>query len=207
VDVYFYKMTTDNGGAPCVQDRLWSLAICKPRIRRSAPKHSIVIGFAGNGIDRENGVVHVARVTKRLEDGEYYKDKIYRRRRDCIYRFKGQEWTPIKNVFHGPSDMKRDLGEKFGHTQVLISNDFRYFGGKPFPVSREDYPKLRKALAALTQGHRRFHSAAITEELRSLVDAIFRTTSKRAVGIPTHKSGGRCNIDDDEATCICSYEE
>lgn len=31
--IYFYKLTADNGGAPCVQDGLLSLAICKPMIR------------------------------------------------------------------------------------------------------------------------------------------------------------------------------
>ena len=34
--IYFYKLTTDNGGAPCVQDNLLSLAICKPMIRMAA---------------------------------------------------------------------------------------------------------------------------------------------------------------------------
>lgn len=207
MNIYFYKMTTDNGGAPCVQDGLWSLAICKPRIRRSAPEDSIVIGFAGNGIDRENGVIHLARVTKRLEDGDYYKDKTYRRRRDCIYRYKSEIWTQIKNVFHRKPDLKRDLGNDREYTQVLLSNDFRYFGNNPFPVSREDFPKIRKALAALTQGHRRYHSAGIAEELRLLIDTAFRTTSRKSTGKPTHKSKGRCNLDDDEATCTCSYKK
>jgi hypothetical protein len=30
--IYFYKLTADNGGAPCVEDGLLSLAICKPAI-------------------------------------------------------------------------------------------------------------------------------------------------------------------------------
>jgi len=34
--IYFYKLTTDDGGAPCVQDGLLSLAICKPMIRGTA---------------------------------------------------------------------------------------------------------------------------------------------------------------------------
>ena len=35
---YLYKMTVDDGGAPCVQDRMLTLAICKPTIRRVAPE-------------------------------------------------------------------------------------------------------------------------------------------------------------------------
>jgi len=34
--IYFYKLTCDDGGAPCVQDGLLSLAICKPMIRSTA---------------------------------------------------------------------------------------------------------------------------------------------------------------------------
>jgi hypothetical protein len=34
--VYFYKLVVDDGGAPCVQNGLLSLAICKPQIRKTA---------------------------------------------------------------------------------------------------------------------------------------------------------------------------
>ena len=34
--LYIYKMTTDNGGAPCVRDEKLSLAICMPIVRISA---------------------------------------------------------------------------------------------------------------------------------------------------------------------------
>ncbi len=44
---YFYKMTVDDGGAPCVQDGLLTLAICKPTVRRVAPEGSVIIAFAG----------------------------------------------------------------------------------------------------------------------------------------------------------------
>jgi len=35
-DIFMYKLTTDNGGAPCVENELLSLCICKPKIRMSA---------------------------------------------------------------------------------------------------------------------------------------------------------------------------
>ena len=34
--VYIYKLTVDDGGAPCVHDGVWTLAICKPAIRSTA---------------------------------------------------------------------------------------------------------------------------------------------------------------------------
>ena len=46
-DIYIYKMVADNGGAPCVAAGLLSLAICKPMIRKSAAKGSLIFGFGG----------------------------------------------------------------------------------------------------------------------------------------------------------------
>jgi hypothetical protein len=34
--IYIYKLTSDDGGAPCVRDGILSLAICKPWIRSVA---------------------------------------------------------------------------------------------------------------------------------------------------------------------------
>jgi hypothetical protein len=41
-------MTVNEGGAPCVQDGLLTLAIYKPAIRRTAPEGSVIIAFAGD---------------------------------------------------------------------------------------------------------------------------------------------------------------
>ena len=46
--IYIYKMTVDDGGAPCLRDGILSLAICKPAIRSAAEPGSLVLGFAGN---------------------------------------------------------------------------------------------------------------------------------------------------------------
>jgi len=46
--IYFYKLTVDDGGAPCAERGLLSLAICKPMIRRTAQKGDLIFGFAGN---------------------------------------------------------------------------------------------------------------------------------------------------------------
>jgi Nucleotide modification associated domain 2 len=47
-DIYFYKLTADNGGAPCVRHGLLSLAICKPMIRKTAEEGDLTFGFAAN---------------------------------------------------------------------------------------------------------------------------------------------------------------
>ena len=66
-DIFIYKMVTDNGGAPCVFRKLLSLAICKPKIRKSAKKGSLVFGFGGKRYQER--LIYIARVTDKLEGG------------------------------------------------------------------------------------------------------------------------------------------
>lgn len=64
--IYLYKLTSDNGGAPCICDGTLSLAICKPRIRSVASEGSVLLGFAGNRLYHGNCIVYVARITKKV---------------------------------------------------------------------------------------------------------------------------------------------
>src|SRR5881296_1719497 len=83
-DVYVYKMVADNGGAPCVTGKLLSLAICKPKIRKSAGRGSLIFGFGGK--EYQERLIYIARVTGKLEGEAYYQQPQYARRPDCIYR-------------------------------------------------------------------------------------------------------------------------
>ncbi|MCB1128636.1 MAG: hypothetical protein KDM81_19225, partial [Verrucomicrobiae bacterium] len=71
-DIYVYRMTADNGGAPCVYRRLLSLAICKPMIRRTAEVGSLVFGFGGKRLGER--LIYVARITEKPEVGAYYRE-------------------------------------------------------------------------------------------------------------------------------------
>lgn len=77
--IYFYKLTTDNGGAPCVEGALLSLAICKPMIRSTAGVGDLIFGFAANALHEDNRLIYAARVTRTLRNGEYYKSSRYER--------------------------------------------------------------------------------------------------------------------------------
>ncbi|HPY31129.1 MAG TPA: hypothetical protein PLT00_12660 [Verrucomicrobiota bacterium] len=46
--IFVYKMTADNGGAPCLMNDLLSLAICKPKIRHKAKVGDWIIGLGGS---------------------------------------------------------------------------------------------------------------------------------------------------------------
>jgi hypothetical protein len=70
--IYFYKLTADNGGAPCVEDGLLSLAICKPAIRSTARCGDVIFGFAANSLHPDNRLIYIARVTEKSKDGLYF---------------------------------------------------------------------------------------------------------------------------------------
>jgi Nucleotide modification associated domain 2 len=48
--IYAYKMTDDNGGAPCVRDGFLTFAICKPEIRKIAKEDDVLIGIGGRNL-------------------------------------------------------------------------------------------------------------------------------------------------------------
>jgi hypothetical protein len=101
--IYFYKLRADDGGAPCTQNGLLSLAICKPTIRRKASEGDLIFGFAADKLCPDNGLIYIAWVKLKLCNGQYYKDARYAHRGDCIYRSKGGrfEWK-IGSRHHGP---------------------------------------------------------------------------------------------------------
>ena len=54
---FLYKLTTDNGGAPCVTPDLLTLAICKPKVRSAADLRDWIFGFMDNpGENRFHGL-------------------------------------------------------------------------------------------------------------------------------------------------------
>jgi hypothetical protein len=186
--IYFYKLTTDNGGAPCVQNDLLSLAICKPMMRKSATEGGgdLIFGFAANSLHRDNPLIYLARVTKKLCNGEYFKDAQYAERCDCIYRFEGDcfVWKP-EALHHCPEDLRHDLGEfpEYFRANVLLSNDFRYFGEAAIEYKSE-FPLITDAIKHLGPGHRVNHSHALQEELICMQEWIWQKFRKMKIGEP-----------------------
>ena len=179
-----------------------SLAICKPKIRKTAAKGSFVFGFGGK--DYEERLIYIARVTAKLEGDAYYRQRNYARRPDCIYRVKN--WRAVRKDsarYHCESDQrKKDVGIRFERAYVLLSKDFRYLGQK----GTEDYKKrnsrLRRLIEDLTQGHRRHHSAALRKELMALKTEIWRKYRRKKVGSPTENDRSRpCNLESPSTRC------
>ena len=70
--LYIYKVRVDDGGAPCVDESLWSLAICKPAIRRTAQVGDVIYAFGTNGESPSNRLVCIAEVTETYSGQEYF---------------------------------------------------------------------------------------------------------------------------------------
>lgn len=190
-EIYIYKCVYDDGTAPCVDDGLFSLTICKPAIRRKAPEGSLIFAFGGNRENPPNRLVYIAQVTERVEDGRYFVLRKFRRRQDCIYtkmksgRFvhRGSGWT------HDCRDnLTTDIGKSAKNAVALLSDDFRYFGEEGTEHWKRAAPMLKRLLELkLTQGHRVVKGEGLRNELLALKESIWRKhTTRKVLGEPMH---------------------
>jgi hypothetical protein len=184
--IFFYKLTADTGGAPCVDRGLLSLAICKPMIRASAKEGDLIFGFAANSLHRDNRLIYVARVTRTLRNGEYYKDERYAGRGDCIYKFQSGHYVWRSGALHhGPNDIAHDLGEfpDYSRANVLLSTDFRYFGRAGNDEYKSTFPLVRDAVERLGQGERVHHDPVLYDQLLKIADWVWETYPQEGSGL------------------------
>jgi len=168
-DIYVYKLITDNGGAPCVFRRRLSLAICKPKIRSSATPGSLIFGFGAK--HHGERLIYIAKLSEKLSEGAYYREDKYASRPDCTYKdVNGKPLRKSSARYHAVSDeRRRDVGFRFEQANVLLSDDFRYFGKLGRPKYKTKYPAIKRCIEALKRGHCRNHLAALRDELRQLL--------------------------------------
>lgn len=204
--VYIYKLTVDDGGAPCVFDGILSLAICKPAIRSTAKRDNVILGFAANSLYEDNCLVYVARVTENLDGRKYFSESSrYADRPDCIYRWDGHrfEWK-TDSKFHSPSDLAHDLGEEplYGRAHVLLSegtNNFKYFRDGCTIDYEKEYPHLKVLLESLGQGHRVNFGPDLLTELSRLVRRFWEMPWEyRQTAVPSTRCRDKCGTGDDD---------
>jgi hypothetical protein len=193
--IYFYKLTCDDNGAPCVQDGLLSLAICKPMIRGTAQPEDLIFGFAANSLRPDNRLLYIARVTGKVGKGDYYVQKQFAGRGDCIYERRGSRFMRRTDALqlrpklhHHPDDLVRDLGQypDYPKANVLLSRDFRYFGANGSADYKSRFPRLKKAVEALGRGHRVVqHDQALWNDLMALKRQAWEETHRMVAGPPT----------------------
>lgn len=177
-----------HGGAPCVQEDLLSLAICKPMIRSTAECDDLIFGFTANSLDVKNRFIYIARVTDKNRNGAYYKDKDFTHRADCIYESHADRFCWREGALHhGPGDLEHDLGTcpNYAKANVLLSKDFRYFGVKGTADYRSAYPEINKAVENLGRGHRVNHPMELQCEFLALKRSYWDSYPQNVIGEPT----------------------
>lgn len=195
--IYFYKMIVDNGGAPCVQDGLLSLAICKPQIRSTIDTKDFIIGFGSNALN--NKLIYIAKITDKLLDGEYYKQEKYFYRDDCLYSFDGQQYSRRENKkYHIGNNTPTDEGNDI----VLLSNNYRYFGNKSSNDYKNKYPILTKIINSLKQGHRLNHNTELFKELSQLIDETFSQKQLNILQPLNYNKSLNCSSIEETLECI-----
>lgn len=167
-------MTCDNGGAPCVQNGMLSLGICKQVIRRGADIGDWLIGVGGVALDRR--LIYMAEITEVIEDGAYYRDPRFSRRRDQIYQFNDMGelvWRPDAQYHLDGVELLHDVGSPdpagvYPKARVLLSTNFRYLGGDGTAAMLEEFHELNRVLSRLTRGHRVNHSVGVMQDITAL---------------------------------------
>lgn len=203
--IYLYKMVCDNGGAPCVQHGLLSLAICKPKIRNKAKKGDLLLGFVGKTMKRKDdrppagALIYAARITDVLCATEYYDGRYQGKRNDAIYRWNGSDFECLKNDFHEPDDKEHDLGKCPDQSKVLLSSDYRYFGrsARMWP----HYQLVNDCISKLMQGHRVNHSNALADELDRLENEVWEIPNPGDCE-PIQEPDLISVSDEDEGSCV-----
>jgi hypothetical protein len=203
--LYFYKLTDDDGGAPCVQGDLLSLAICKPQIRHTAVNGDVILGFAANSLSADNRLIYIARVAANVPHGLYYKSGAHASRNDCIYEWREGRFRRREGALYHerPENLTHDLGSPptYPKAQVLLSRDFRYFGRKGDADYKVRYPLVKDAVERLGRGHRNHHDEPLMQQLRDLMREVWTTYPAMVIGKPTSApspdtchSSGSCGV-------------
>ena len=131
--IWSYVVVHDKGSAPCVDDNLLSLCICKPLIRRSAKVGDWLIGFARKKVG-SNLIIYIAEITKKISMKEYFMDQ--NPRLDKIYNVVGDKLVHYGGEIHNnPKNWKTDLSGEY----CLISENYKYFGNSPISNIEELY--------------------------------------------------------------------
>jgi hypothetical protein len=161
--LYSYYLRYDDGAAPNPYWGICTLAICKPKIRRTAEIGDWIVGLgsANSPIGDISGcVVYAMQVTIKMTLAEYdtfcrndapkkipnWRERHFKLRMgDCIYDFLEGPEPKLRWSIHSEANRVRDLGGKY----VLISKHFYYFGDHPIQL-----PLALRPIIHNTQGHK-----------------------------------------------------
>ena len=182
MSTFIYIQNVDCGLAPCVHRGVWSLALCKPAIRRRAAKGDVVIAVS----PKRDGhrLSSWARLDEPVSTADFF-TQYPKTRPDNIYQLtaKGHflRHSKVKHKLHqSDGDLSHDLGKGGKNARVLVSSDFYCFGKDAVPLEQwtKDRKALRRVMDALGRATRRYFNDAVEDDLKHL-KCFLRTNQSR----------------------------
>jgi hypothetical protein len=150
--IWRYVLKWDNGMAPCVQDGMLSLTVCKPRIRLHAERDDWVIGFLPKDIARHRGgegadyIAWAGQVDEILSLGDY--QLRHPNRRDAIYCRTGwhrdgtEHLKRLLHLKHVSDSYHRDRSRDWYGKNALLFSPFWYWGEDAREADNPDIKKM-----------------------------------------------------------------
>ncbi len=141
--LYIYRLTSDTGLAPCAEDGLLTLSVCKggkkrgDKIIHSGLRHFIGSGNCGADYKKDkiyilgtykNDLLYIARVTDVMTMTEYFSDRSSGRTDDIYSVIDGKLARNRKlrkeKIHTEPDRIDKDLAGEY----VLLSDEYMYLG-------------------------------------------------------------------------------
>jgi hypothetical protein len=210
-NIYFYKMTVDNNGAPCVDKGKLTLAICKPIIRKYCQAGDLIFGFGSQAMGKSLHLIYVAKIKERIEGKDYYSNLKYTERPDCIYQFANNEyiWRDGKEYHKNGNQIEHDLGKapEYKKAGVLLSEEYRYYGKESKSIQKlfgsKPYTELLEVIKNLYQGHRIEHSDVVETQLEELKKIVFLQPKPAQENPSTNNDCSTVCNDTEEKEVLC----
>ena len=200
--VYAYRIMVDAGFAPCYDNDLFTLACCKPIIRRTVGKKYMIGNYSrenpvwitaigGSAYKgHQNDWIYVAKITDVVTYHEYFTNPKYRERKDCIYvidnpkEFNGISHMNLRVRHNGtspyhtePQNWTDDWNGK-DECYVLISDEFAYFTHEESMMLTARFPQFM----ASGRGHRVYEGSDV-KELTDAFQILVNQGSKRTLSV------------------------
>ena len=120
--LFSYVITVDAGFAPNPYHDFCTLAVCKPKIRKTASVGDWVIGTGSKMKGLQNRLIYAMRVTEEMKFNAYWTDPRFRRKRPDIYgnrvQVRGTTSTSEKKTVIGIRNAPFTTAIKFAATRV-----------------------------------------------------------------------------------------
>lgn len=159
MNLFSYIVTHDSGFAPNPFHGVCTLACCKPSIRRTASVGDWIVGLT----PKKDGyrLVYAMRVQDALTFEDYWRHPKFRKKRPAGARDRGDniyqplagggfQQLPSGHSHRDGSENAKTKDRDLGGENVLISDDFVYFGSEAIKLPRQ----LSDLIVG--RGHRRF---------------------------------------------------